>query len=577
MIFGNKTAKVLLFGILTLAIILRIAFISSNPPSLNWDEVSHGYNAYSILKTGRGEWGEMLPTIFRAYGDYKLPVYIYTTVPSIAVFGLNEFSVRLPSVIAGVLTVLFTYLLVLELFPKSKRNKQYTKYHSLAALAALLVAVEPWSLFLSRAAFEANLAVMFITAGIFLFIKGLRILSSNYLLLSTILFGLSVWTYNSARIFVPIFLLILLYLFRKQIFRISGKNIKVSLVTLLLFVVMFLPMFNQLAKPVGQARYGKVALIDEGAVGEIIAARNSSQLSEGLTRLIYNRPVYFVKEFFNNWVQHYSGNFLFFKGGDNYQFNIPNRGILYSTNLVFLVLGVIFLLKRRNKAALILLTWFYLAPIASSLTREAPHVLRSSVMIPAPMIISAFGFLVFVEKIVGKFKSKKIILTKSLILLYLVLLFLSLGCYLRTYFQEYRQAYSWSWQYGYKEAVNYANEVYSDYDRIIMTKKYGEPHEFILFYSKWHPDDYRNDPNLIRFNQSSWYWVDGFDKFYFVNDWDIPTEEWQPFVLESGNIVSCEDLKCLLITSPGNVPKKWKKLETVNFFDGKPAFEIYEN
>src|SRR3990172_13365559 len=126
------------------AFALRIAAIDKVPPSLNWDEVSHGYNAYSILKSGKDEWGASFPLIFRAYGDYKLPVYIYLTAISEFFFGLNAFAVRLPSVLAGVGTVIFTYFLVKELF---KNYPQLTIYNLLPAITSLLVAVEPWSLF----------------------------------------------------------------------------------------------------------------------------------------------------------------------------------------------------------------------------------------------------------------------------------------------------------------------------------------------------------------------------------------------------------------------------------------------
>jgi len=575
MINMTKYGKYLFAAILLVAAILRFASMSSNPPSLNWDEVSHGYNSYSILKTGRDEWGEFMPTIFRAYGDYKLPAYIYLTVPSIAVFGLNEFSVRLVSAISGVITVIITYFLVLELFKTKKKQEKEKDHRFLAALASLLVAVSPWSLFISRAAFEANLAVMFITAGIYFFFRGYK--NQHYYLLSITLLGLSVWTYNSARIFVPVFLAVLIFVFRKKMLLQFGKNKLNAILILLLATLFFAPMFAQLTKSAGQARYGEVAIIDEGAVGEIINARNTSQLPKSLANMAHNRPVYFINRFFVNWANHYSGNFLFFEGGDNYQFSIPGKGVLYPLNLAFLIIGVIYLVKRRNRAAFVILTWFYLSPIASSLTREAPHVLRSSVMLPTPMIISAFGLFVFINKVTVKMGKRKIMVRNMLSVLYIILIGLSLACYLKAYFGEYRNSYSWSWQYGYKEVSNYANKVYDDYDKIIVTKKYGEPHEFILFYNNWSPDNYVNNSNLVRFYQSNWYWIDGFDKYYFVNDWDIPTEEWQPFNVESGSVVDCTHLKCLLITSPGNSPKKWTKLETVNLLDGTPVFEIYEN
>ena len=129
--------------ILLIGFLLRFLGIGQVPPALNWDEVSHGYNAYSILKTGQDEWGVLLPTIFRAYGDYKLPVYIYLTVISQIILGVNELSTRLVSVLAGTFSVLFTYLLVKELFSENKDKER------ISLISALLMTIEPWSMFLS--------------------------------------------------------------------------------------------------------------------------------------------------------------------------------------------------------------------------------------------------------------------------------------------------------------------------------------------------------------------------------------------------------------------------------------------
>jgi len=166
---------------------------------------------------------------------------------------------------------------------------------------------------------------------------------------------------------------------------------------------------------------------------------------------------------------------------------------------------------------------------------------------------------------------------KILYLIYFVFLAGFVENYLNIYFNDYKRIFSWSWQYGYRQVVDYIKLDYDKYDKIIVTKKYGEPHEFLLFFLSWDPGEYRNDPNLIRFNQSNWFWVDRFDKFYFVNDWNVPKEEWQSFKLESGTSFNCIGQKCLLITSPENSPKTWSKLKTVYFLDGKVAFDLYEN
>src|SRR3989344_3941774 len=138
----------LLLIILLLAAVLRFYKLGQNPPSLNWDETAHGYNAYSILKTGKDEYGYKFPLSFRSFDDYKPPLYTYLVVPSVAVFGLSAYAVRFPSAFLGVLAVLFTYLMVKELFQKTP----------IALLSAFFLAISPWHLLFSRVAFETNSA-----------------------------------------------------------------------------------------------------------------------------------------------------------------------------------------------------------------------------------------------------------------------------------------------------------------------------------------------------------------------------------------------------------------------------------
>ena len=580
--FINNKKYILIGLILVIAFFLRIFNVVYDPPSLNWDEVSIGYNAFSVLKTSKDEWGKVFPTIFRAYGDYKLPLYVYLTVPSISLFGLNTFSVRLVSVVAGTISVLFTYLLVKELLSLEKARgmrKSDDKTEAVATLSALLVTLEPWSLFLSRPAFEANLALCFFNVGFYFFLKSIRRLQN--IVPSIIFFGLTLWTYNSYRIFTPLFVVFLFLIFRNEL-KAFVNNRKYLMQGSILTLLFLLPLIYQFAAGVGVMRYSKVAIIDEGAIGQIINLRDKYNFSPLVERAVFNRPTYFTYNFLKNIFSHFSYKFLFVQGGTNYQFNDPNFGLLYKIDLIFLISGVIFLIKSKDKKTALLLGWLILGTVPSSLMREAPHGLISITMLPAPMIISAFGFVGVFSLIVSlssKVKSFNTgIICTFFVVLYLLILAKQLLNYQVNYFNSYKSTYSWSWQYGYQEVIQYVAENYNKYDKIIVTKKYGEPHEFFLFYLKWNPLLYQADKNLIRFEQSNWFWVDRFDKFFFVNDWEVPSEEWQPFVLESKKEeIDCREIKCLLITSPGNVPKTWNKLESVQFLDGSGAFEIYDN
>jgi len=106
----------LIWGIFALGLLLRIVGLSDHPAGFTPDEASFGYDAYSVLRTGRDQWGNFLPLSFKSFGDYKLPLYGYLAVPFVAVFGLSEFAVRLPNVVVGSMAILVLYALVLEIF-----------------------------------------------------------------------------------------------------------------------------------------------------------------------------------------------------------------------------------------------------------------------------------------------------------------------------------------------------------------------------------------------------------------------------------------------------------------------------
>lgn len=188
--------KFLLLLILGIAAFLRFYQLGTNPPSINWDEAAAGYNAYSILKSGHDEYGSFMPLSFRSFDDYKPPLYTYLVVPSIALFGLNDFAVRFPSAFLGILAILFTYLMVKEIF----KNK------NIALISALFLAISPWHLQFSRVAFETNSAIFWSVLGTWAFLKAVSSQKKSltlFMSLSAFAFGANLFMYHNARVFVP--------------------------------------------------------------------------------------------------------------------------------------------------------------------------------------------------------------------------------------------------------------------------------------------------------------------------------------------------------------------------------------
>src|SRR5258708_8726060 len=92
--------------ILFFAAVLRFYQLGKVPVSLYWDEAAILVDVKSVIQTGRDMFGmPWYHVIFPSYGDFKLPVYIWLASVSAKVFGLGEWSLRLPSVLAGLGTV----------------------------------------------------------------------------------------------------------------------------------------------------------------------------------------------------------------------------------------------------------------------------------------------------------------------------------------------------------------------------------------------------------------------------------------------------------------------------------------
>lgn len=538
-----------LLVIILVAFILRLYKITEIPPSLNWDEVSIGYNAYSVLKTGRDEWGVFLPVHFKSYGEYKLPGQIYLSIPGVYLFGLNELGVRVTPVVYGTITVMVTFFLGRAIFASS-----------VAGLAsAFLLSISPWHIQLTRASFESSLATFFVTIGIWFLIRGFK--SKKWLIMSMIPFALSVFTYNSARIFTPLFLAIILLIYWRKLVKFK-KFISVSIA---LFLILLIPLTPYLLSGERSARYKLVSITDEpGLIPRINENRGNSKLPSPLPRLIHNKVTYISFYFTRNYLAHFTPQFLFLTGAPHKQHHVQNMGQLYLFQAPFLLIGLWGLFKYKQRFKGLLLSWLFLAFVPVSVTGDSiPHALRTLIAAPFYQLVSAFGFVIILKNL------KKISFVFKIFLCTVTFLIIvsSLIYYLNQYYNIYPENYSRDWQYGYKQVVDYIRDHQDEYDMIVFTRHYGEPHMFTLFYLNYDPAKYQNDPSLVRFETFDWVRVLKFDKFYFPDLGDKETQFADVVKENPGK-------KLLFIGRSGDFPKEIPRLYSINFLNGENAFDI---
>lgn len=536
-----------LICIVLLGIFLRFWQIEKAPPSLYWDEASQGYNAYSILKTGKDEHGEVFPIArFKAFGDYKAPVYIYLDVPFIGIFGKTTLGVRFPSAFFGSLTVLLTYFLVYELFYKSENKKK------LGLWAAFFLAISPWHIQLSRAAYEANIATFFTVLGIFLFFLAKRT-RPKFFVLSAISFILGFYSFNAHRIFIPLFCILLGIIYFKDLLKVR----KIIGISIAIGFILLLPFIIYLRTPESKLRFNEVNIFTDIEVirqsNRMIAQDNNSIVA----RFFGNRRVLYLLSYVKHYFDFFNPSYLFFSGDVNPRFSLRDNGELFLWEFPLLLLGFYLLASQRKKSELLIMGWFFLAPVAGALARETPHALRSEMFIPTYEIISAMG-IVYLMDLLKKIHNR---ISCFLIIVFVVIVFLSVYVFQHNYFVHFPVNFSYDWQYGYKEAVLETEKMKNKYDYVAFTENYGRPYIYVAFYSNINPSEFFKETTFL-VDQFGFYSVPKLGKYFFRKQLIDPTDVGK---------------KVLYVGKPGEIPSTFNVIKEINFLNGDTAFVMAQN
>lgn len=487
-----KLFKILFVLIFLLGVFLRLYNISVIPPGVNQDEASIGYTAYSLLKTGKDEYGMPFPLSFQSFGDWKLPVYIYLTVPFVKAFGLSEIAVRLPSVIFGSATLILAYFLAKYLF-KDRR---------LALLSMGFLAISPWHLHLSRVESESNVAVFLITLSTILLFKSFE--KRKWLIVPAALgFALTYYTYAGNYIFTSLFLFVILFLYGKKIF--SNKFFKIALFS---FLVLFIFIGFQTIFSANRTKLSGISIFsDSGILTRRIDYSRSDHGYSLVGEILHNKLTFGIERFAQNYLNSFSAEFLFFKGGDDKAHNIADFGNMYFMEAPILLLGFISLYAQRKKTeAKLLIFWLLISPLAGAITKNAPHTNRMFAIFPALSIALALGFYEFLNYFKNPNYIKKFILSA-----FLGLFFINIVFYFDRYYVHFPKNEGEYWGGPYRQILSKINdEKYKD-RRVVFAVPEVPHYIFLLFYSKYDPQTYQK--TVIRYPPTE-------DKFVHVKKFD---------------------------------------------------------
>lgn len=493
----SNARRIALASIIGLAFLLRVVKLSEYPVGLYSDEAVFGYNAYLLLHTGRDEFGRLWPMSLESFGDWKPPMQAWLAIPVIKIFGLNEFAVRLPSAILGTATILVIYLLAKELlFKKSTHNALRTTYVPLSA--ALLLAINPWHIFMSRIAMLVAVEIFFMSLGVLGLLKGLT--RPRWWVVSAAAFAGAIYSYYGSRVTVPLIVAAFTLVYFRKISRAWRALFFPLLIGGLLILPLVYSSFLDSRVLTGRARTTSIFFNDNVRLmlWEARTQAGVKNIPPLVTRFFDNKLYYYARDIAVRYLSHFSPGFLFFRGDSHPPFKLAGLGYLHTVELPMFLLGLWLI---RNERRSFLLLYLLAAPFVASLTFLTPAANRAFNLVIPWTIIAAYGLTSLLT--VRPYSHAAV---KSLVVLFYLV---SLSLFTYSYLQLTPRQLPHHWHYGRRELVEKLAPLLPRYPIVYMSNQGGPPYIFLAFYLALPPGEFH--PTVVRnpvINELGWGHVD---------------------------------------------------------------------
>lgn len=560
------SVPILLAILFVLGIILRFFSLSSYPNGLTRDEAFLGYNAYSLLITGRDINGHFMPLFLESF-LYTPAGYSYFSIPFIKIFGLSIFSVRFVSAFFGALTIPAIFYLTKNLLLLSQ-EKRFSERKTLiiSLLTAFLITITPWHINLSRTASVSTLVTFFVVLGSYFFARWIATNNKKFLLFSFGSYFISLFFYVAPFSFLPPFILVFYFLFRHKISKINKK------LFVLLYLIFLTPILFVFLSPKLSLRMQSINIAKTPIVKLILTEDTSRDGVENIPPLIarsFHNKVSVVSDIFlQNYFSHFTYNYLFRDNGFPERFKIPESGLLYPVYLLFIAIGLYYLLRQNGQLKWFLIGWILLGPVGSGFASDdVPNLQRTLFTLPPILIVASLGVVCLFQDL-----AKKRIVRYIFLFLISVFLLYEFIVYLHLYYFHENAYRPWYRQDGYKELTQKVNKYKGSYGEIVITDRESAPTIFFLFFNRYDPSAMQKTIAQSKLRDT--------DRISF-SDFHMTQEEC-PLRVETDPVTGIKKLigkRGTLYVNSGfcrneNLPKNVKIIDTVLRGDGSKVFYI---
>jgi len=475
--------KIIFLGLIfIIAFATRFYKLGDIPNGLYQDETAIGYNAYSILKTGKDEHNIRLPIYFKSFGDWKLPVYIYATVPFVKLLGLTPLAVRMPSALFGFFTVILFYFFALRVFGEHKEKEK------IALLATLFLAINPWHIHYSRATFEVSIALFFTLAGTYVWHLSFTNGKRGAFFLGVLCFIISFYSYNLTRLLTPLMAGAVLYVFKSKLHKTAKNEYVISIIIGFLILVPFI--LNVFTKGGYTSASGTLIFSSATVQAQLLEFRSYMiQLPPYLSKILFNMPALTLGHWINNVGMYVNVPFFFISGSSHGNHGIGNVGQFYLFEFPFILTGLYLFIRNKSRFFQLLLWWAAITVGICALTRDVPHATRSFFLIPSLVSASSLGCISIISYI--KTHGKKQYATFFLGATIICMLF-NIAYYFASYYIRFPIAYARSWNAADNSVAEFIKIHEKEYNSIIIDKNAGFPYTSLLFYTQYIPQDFQS-------------------------------------------------------------------------------------
>jgi len=478
----NLTLLAILLLVVSLGLWLRIGNLSNYPVELHSQEALLGWRAKSLLLTGKDETGRSWPLIFSSFEGYQLPLASYLVIPFVKFLGLTPLAVRLPLALFGTLAIPALFGLVYLLFPKDWK---------IALWSAFFIAVNPWTVYLSRNSSLTNLSFSLFLLGFYFLLLGWKGRLSFYWL-AILFLTLSLFAAKAAWFFVPFFLIFAwVFLFKRE----RRMMIKMIVISLLFFPLLLAYVKAPQVKL--DFFHHDLSLLSEPSIQIGIESMRGENIRFGspfLGKVFYNK-LFYLQRGLSSFLGHFNPRFYFASGDGQPLHGLTNFGPILVAFMPLALAGIWLIWKKKKNFLLFLTGWFCLATVPSFLVFPSPDQSRLIFALPVLAIATAYCLS----------RMKKSYLMIFLLLLGFNFIFVLDDAYLKEpiRFQEERQV-------GYRQLAQYLEANWENYQKIYLTDAYGaDPGPALLFYLNYPSEQFQKDQSRTLVYRN---WIDRVDK-----------------------------------------------------------------